>query len=187
MGWNCWCIEENQIMAYENFGAFETGIKGVLKPDFQKNDLKTYWEWYRVARAQQEIILGREQDIRPLVQKYGYAQAGGSILAGAKTWDIYVNDCWILGGIHSHAVFYLATVMNFNSVYNLDQTKNSDSTRILYVTTREITGLNLFGYSRTAEKNPKGQKFECTQPNVATNASFMEYYQHVQAVAGAVR
>jgi hypothetical protein len=179
-------------MAYDK-PRFMTEIGSALKSvkqldsTFAGNAPNVYWEWYSMARGQKEIILGRGQDIRSLVKEYGYAQAGGSILLGAQTWDILVNDCWILGGVHSHAVFYLKTVLSQDTVYSAADKGRTDPTRILYVTTREIAGLNLFGYSMTDSKDARGQKLECTQPALADRATFGEYHAHVQAIARAAR
>lgn len=174
-------------MAYRDFGQFRSAflaIPGIGKPGDDK--LKLYHEWYKCALSQEEIILGRREDLRSLVKRYGYAQSGGNILLGATTWDIHVNDCWILGGVHAHAKFYLASVLSNDSVYNAADARKyeaTDCTRVLYVTVREIAGLNLFGYTRSEEKTPKGQLFVCKQPQLADEATFSAYYQHVELVS----
>ena len=106
------------------------------------------------------------------------------MLIGVKTWDILVNDSWILGGIHAQLPFLLKTVLTCNTVYNVDQKDNPDQTRVMYVTTREIAGLNLFGYRKNAD-NAEGQLFLCEDKNAADDANFQSYRIHTQAVAAA--
>ena len=55
-------------------------------------------------------------------------------------------------------------------------------TRVLYVTTREIGGLNLFGYMKDAD-TADGQLFKCQDTNAASDANFQAYRVHTQAAA----
>lgn len=146
---------------------------------------KTYYEWYQKARSQKEIVLGREQDLESLKKQYGVAEEGGSMLIGVTKWDIWVNDSWILGGIHAQVPFLLKTVLTFDSVYNMGETKNEDQTRVLFVTTREIAGLNLFGYRKNKE-DADGQLFLCEEKGAASGANFQSYREHTLAVVEAV-
>lgn len=175
-------------MSYNSYPEFAAGLVQAW-PEAQTADdtLKSYYEWYKLARAQNRIVLGREHDLNQFVAAYGRAGTGGAMLIGVKSWDIIVNDCWMMGGINAQIPFFLKTVLDYNAVYNTAQKANADPTRALFVTTREVAGLNLFGYSMTDPAAPDGQKFDCVQPSLAANATFKAYRQHTQAVALAAR
>jgi hypothetical protein len=180
---------------FTDFGAFFASIQDAWDVDQAKAN--AYYVWYLSARAQNKIVLGREKDLESLKKEYGLAEEGGSMLIGVKTWDIMVNDSWILGGIHAQSPFLLKTVLTFDSVYNVKgwQELNAaqkqkkepppiDKTRVMFVTTREIAGLNLFGYRKNTE-NADGQLFLCEDKNAARDANFQDYRMHTQAVAAA--
>ena len=174
-------------MAYNSFAEFESGLKQAWPETKRPADkMNAYYEWYKLAKAQNKIVLGREKDLNQVIHVYGRASTGGAMLIGVKNWDIIVNDSWILGGIHGLVPFYLKTILDFDSVYNESQQRNPDPTRILYVTSREVAGLNLFGYQMTDPAHSDGLKFECNQASLAENATFKAYRDHTQAVALAV-
>ena len=185
---------------FNDFGAFYASLKqgwkaakkatkedakpGTEPPDegLTQEKAKTYYEWYQKARSQKEIVLGREKDLESLKKQYGVAEEGGSMLIGVNGWDIWVNDSWIMGGIHSQLPFLLKTVLTFASVYN---TKKEDyetnKARVLFVTTREIAGLNLFGYRKNKD-DADGQLFLCEEKGSASGADFLSYFEHTRAV-----
>ena len=179
-------------MSYNTLADFDAALRaGWPEQAFPAEDVRMYFEWYKLAKAQERIVLGREKDLQQVISKYGRAGTGGAMLIGVKTWNIWVNDSWILGGIHAHIPFYLfaetAKNWTYDAVYNEAQAANADPTRVLFVTTREITGLNLSGYQMTDAAHPDGKKFDCTQPVLADNASFKEYREHARAVGMAAR
>jgi hypothetical protein len=170
---------------FNDFGAFHASLQQAWpEKNVPQEKAKTYYEWYQKARSQTEIVLGREKDLESLKKQYGVAEEGGSMLIGVTNWDILVNDSWILGGIHKQLPFLLKTVLTFASVYNVEQKDNPDQTRVMYVTTREIAGLNLFGY-RKNKQDADGQLFLCEEKNTASDANFKSYRIHTQAVAAA--
>jgi len=169
---------------FNHLGAFQASLQQAWPEKDLTRTAPTYYEWYQKARSQKEIVLGREKDLESLKKQYGVAEEGGSMLIGVKTWDILVNDSWILGGIHAQLPFLLKTVLTFASVYNVEQKNNPDQTRVMYVTTREIAGLNLFGYKKDKE-DAEGQHFLCTDKNSASDANFESYRMHTQAVGAA--
>jgi hypothetical protein len=170
---------------FNDFGAFHASLQQAWpEKNVPQEKAKAYYEWYQKARLQKQIVLGREKDLEGLKALYGVAEKNGSMLIGVTNWGILVNDSRILGGIHGQMPFLLKTVLAYSTVYNVAQKDNPDQTRVMYVTTREIAGLNLFGYRRNAD-NADGQLFLCEDKNAATNANFQSYRIHTQAVAAA--
>jgi len=170
---------------FNDFGAFQASLQQAWpEKNVAQEKAKTYYEWYQKAKSQKQIVLGREKDLEGLKEKYGLAEKNGSMLIGVTSWDILVNDSWILGGIHAQLPFLLKTVLTYNSVYNLDQKDNPDQTRVMFVTTREIAGLNLFGYRKNTD-SADGQLFLCEDKSAASDANFQSYRMHTQAVAAA--
>ena len=170
---------------FNDFAAFYASFQHAWpEKNVDQAQANAYYGWYLNARSQNKIVLGREKDLQSLKDEYGLAEEGGRMLIGVKTWDIVVNDSWILGGIHAQSPFLLKTVLTFDSVYNVEQKNNPDQTRVMYVTTREIAGLNLFGYRKNTE-NADGQLFLCEDKNAASDANFQDYRMHTQAVAAA--
>jgi len=170
---------------FNDFAAFYASFQHAWpEKNVDQAQANAYYGWYLNARSQNKIVLGREKDLQTLKDEYGLAEEGGSMLIGVKTWDIVVNDSWILGGIHKQLPFLLKTVLTFDSVYNVGEKNNPDRTRVMYVTTREIAGLNLFGYRKDKE-DAEGQHFLCTEKNAASNANFESYRMHTKAVGAA--
>jgi hypothetical protein len=168
---------------FNDFGTFYAYLT-VAWQNVPQEKATGYYKWYQKALSQKQIVLGREKDLETVKKEYGLAEEGGQMLIGVKTWDILVNDSWILGGIHAQLPFLLKTVLTFDSVYNVEQKNNLDQTRVMYVTTREIAGLNLFGYKKDKE-DAEGQHFLCTDKNAASDANFESYRMHTQAVGAA--
>jgi len=193
-------------MSYDQ-AAFNAAISPLV-PEKSRSMIPMYWALYNAASSQIEyIVLGREIDIKGLVDQHGLAQKGGHILLDLKGWDTFCNDSWILGGIHAKLPFFVKTILDDPYVSSRDRDKpgavaqamanhkkaiypqasNPTAQYPLFVTTREMAGLMLFGYSRTSEAEIKGQKYVCSQPDVADRATFNAYIQHVGLVEAAVR
>jgi hypothetical protein len=171
-------------MTYNTYPEFEAALKQAWPESKAAIDkMMSYYEWYKLAKAQNKIVLGREKDLNQVINVYGRASVGGAMLIGVKNWDILVNDSWVMGGIHAQVPFFLKTILSFDTVYNEAQQRNPDPTRVLFVTTREVAGLSLFGYRMTDPADNDGQKFECDQPALAGNATFKAYRDHTKAVA----
>ena len=84
---------------FNDFGAFHASLQQAWpEKNVPQEKAKVYYEWYQKAKAQKQIVLGREKDLESLKEKYGLAEKNGSMLIGVKNWDILVNDSWILGG-----------------------------------------------------------------------------------------
>ena len=170
---------------FNDFGAFYASLQQAWpKKNVSQEKAKAYYDWYEKAKSQKQIVLGREKDLESLKEQYGLAEKNGSMLIGVKNWDILVNDSWILGGIHAQSPFLLKTVLTYDTVYNVAQKDNPDQTRVMFVTTREIAGLNLFGYRKNAD-SADGQLFVCEETKAASDANFKSYRIHTEMVAAA--
>ena len=170
---------------YNDYGSFESGLLQAW-PEANQDKLKAYYGWYQLARKQDKLVLGRTAHLELVKQKYGIAGQDGILLIGIEGWDPIVNDSWIMGGIHSTIPFYLMSVLSYNTVYNKKEASNPDPTRVMYVTTREVAGLNLFGYSRI-QCTSDGQEYACIETDAARNATFRDYRIHAEAVALAAK
>ena len=170
---------------YNDYGSFESGLLQAW-PEADKGKLEAYYEWYKRAGKQDKLVLGHGMHLELVKEKYGTADQGGTLLIGIKDWDPIVNDCWIMGGIHSTKPFYLMSVLSYNTVYNKKEASNPDPTRVMYVTTREVAGLNLFGYTRI-QCTSDGQEYACIETDAACNATFRDYRIHAEAVALAAK
>ena len=179
-------------MHYDSFPQFKGGLQ---EAGFQGSEIKIeiLFAYYNHARQQASLILGRLSDVKPLVEKYGTAFEGGKgqLLItpqgyssemdqkqGSK-WSLWLNDCFILGGIHSHATFYLKS--NPDALDYLD--KNNQF--VFNVTQRELIGLITFGYSRSDRNDPRGLEYKCTEGGLADAATFRSYIDQVQTLAAA--
>jgi len=181
-------------MLYETFPQFNGGLReaGFKGTDIQSDIL---FEYYNHARRQASVILGRLDDLKPLAARYGTAfeGRGGQLLltpAGyneemgkkqGKKWSIWLNDSFILGGIHGRATFYLKS--NPDSLDYVDP-KNEF---VFNVTQRELIGLTTFGYSRGAGNDPKGMAFNCTDTRLADSATFKLYVDQIERLAAAAK
>jgi len=125
---------------------------------------------------------------------------GGKIfvdMTEQRRWRIFLNDCFILGGIHSHGDFRLAGVDEVitgdktlvdkpGSRPQLDYVKNPKDKYNLKVTQREVLGLNTFGY--TGGGIVDGYRvFKCTQPDAADGATLRSYRKIVTQMEDALR
>lgn len=134
----------------------------------------------------------------------------GSVFDGGKIfvdttdqnrWRIFLNDCFILGGIHSHGNFRLVGVNEvltgdddrYNTLVSdpgdhaqLDYVKDPKAKYNLKVTQREVLGLNTFGY--TGGPVVDGVRtFTCTQPDAADGATLRSYRDAVTQMEEALR
>ena len=180
---------------YDSFPEFDAALKQAWPEAMSAppDKIKGYYMWYTLARAQDKIVIGRQEHLEEVKKKYGVAGGGGAMLIDVKGWDIITNDSWIIGGIHALNPFYLRTVLTLtpsqaagtSPVYNEKEQNNPDPTRVMFATTREVSALNIFGYVMKDPNAPDGQKFECMEPNLARNASFKTYRVHTVAIGNA--
>lgn len=91
--------------------------------------------------------------------------SGGSVL-DSQYWSIAMNDAWLMGGIHAHLDFYVASPRTEQNLL--------DPKFDVTVTGREIFGLTTFGY--TVHPNTRlGEVYVCTDEKRASAATFVAY------------
>jgi hypothetical protein len=76
-----------------------------------------------------------------MIQNFGVvnnSDNGSILLMGSALWNLTVNDCWVLGAVHSQLPFYPASTVSNANIF--------DDKYILSITGRELFGLALFGY-----------------------------------------
>ena len=93
---------------------------------------------------------------------------GTGAILDIGVWHFFINDCWILGGVHAHLEFHLVTKRTKAAIYP----------GYLSVTGRELIGLMAFGYqiSQTALE----EIVHCVDVVKASNASFAQYVAAMQ-------
>jgi hypothetical protein len=98
--------------------------------------------------------------------------ADGAVLQmPAVKWTYLVNDAWVLGGVHSHKPFYIASERSPENICAINS-------RRLTVTARELTGLKSFGYNIHFRQG-LGEVAVCVDTDLADMASFETYNQCV--------
>lgn len=114
-------------------------------------------------------------------------------------WRIFLNDCFILGGIHSHGEFRLVGVNSVVDTPNsglvadpgaqpqLNHVRDPQAQFNLKVTQREVIGLNTFGYTGGNFTVQNERRFRCARPDLADAATLRAYRDEVERVEGALR
>ncbi|MEM1180011.1 MAG: hypothetical protein AAGM22_16845 [Acidobacteriota bacterium] len=180
---------------FNNRQAFEDSVfaSRPAYPDAALASVEVAWEVYRAAANTDHnmLLLGRwvgqadeaNPGIDGLVQGNFHIMdevfTGGAVM-NSNRWTILVNDAWVLGGIHAHTPFYLASPRTLANLYQDDANR-------LTVTGRELVGLRAFGY----QVNPSdlGEVAVCQnvdgghQRALAADASFEAYAVAVQEMS----
>lgn len=173
---------------YPTQAAFEAAVFACNPPysDRELASIEVAWRVYQAA-AQTNLnmlVLGRwvansvpgnagiDQSLQGNLHIMDETFTGGSIM-NSGNWTMLVNDAWLLGGVHSHTEFQLASSRTMDNVYNVAGAFMGQMT----VTGRELTGLAVFGY--TVRRLPIGEVAVCTNPGLASMADFATYRQHV--------
>ena len=64
---------------FNDFAAFHASLQQAWpEKNVPQEKANTYHEWYKKARSQKQIVLGREKDLQSLVKQYGLAEKNGS-------------------------------------------------------------------------------------------------------------
>lgn len=94
----------------------------------------------------------------------------GSILA-AIGWNLTVNDCFVVGGLHERLNFYAASPFSAANLFHDEYG--------ITITGREALGLAIFGYKMVTGTSSLdlGCAFVCKSPSVAQNASLTTYME----------
>ena len=92
----------------------------------------------------------------------------GSVLHYNSGWHFFMNDVWLLGGIHARRQFHIASPRHRNNI--IDPIGGH-----LTVTGRELTGLREFGYA--FGRDYYGQEIAfCAYPQRAGAADLTQYW-----------
>lgn len=134
------------------------------------------------------LTIGLIQNLEDQLKSGGSVFDGGKIFVdqrhvkgGDNRWKIFLNDCFILGGIHSGGAFVLVgldQIVDHTSMVKkpgqLDYVKDPNGKYPLKVTQREVLALNNFGYSGGDIVDGK-RTFTCTSPDLASAARLRTY------------
>jgi hypothetical protein len=182
-------------MSYASLVEYKAGLLAAGFPkDAPFARIEILYAYYQHARGQKALIIGRLADTQALVDVHGTAFEGGRAALlltpkgynetmtkiQGKKWSIWLNDSFILGGIHSHADFYL--VSNADALDHLDP----GAEHVFTVTQRELIGLITFGYSQGQKDHPNGLQYKCTNARLADAATFKSYCDEVLSLKNAL-
>ncbi len=166
------------------------------------------WGHYQTAltNARAGLIqkIGLFPHLQPLLPNFGSAfdNPPGRLFItrqGQQGWQLYFNDCFILGGIHGHATFELqnydvpingdpelAAVNQIQPGFEqLDHIGQNAPAYRLKVTQREVFGLNCFGYSEQNSQN-NIRRMTCQLQPKADAATLRSYKEIVDEMAAVV-
>lgn len=196
-------------MAYNNFNAFARDFNQTWG-DFEPADLRVAPEVaYNIYThgLNQGPRHGLTIGLIPILRRAHIPNLnsvfdGGRIFVcdrDPSRWRIFLNDCFILGGIHSHGEFRL---VGMNSVVDdpdaglvadpgdqpqLNHVRDPQTQFNLKVTQREVIGLNTFGYTGANFAIQNERRFRCARPDLADAATLRAYRHEAERVEGALR
>jgi hypothetical protein len=162
---------------------------GALRPDVKKrlptsggaealDEIVEYcWTAYEKSyRSTGDLVIGRVDHLNAagLYSKVAEMLQGQTLFDRASQgnllqmdkWARVVNDAWILGGVHRHGLFRLASPRVMENLWN-------KSGGYFVVTAREILGLLNFGYQH--EQIGPWQCLVCRNKARAAAANLIEY------------
>jgi len=102
--------------------------------------------------------------------------SSGSILMMGQSWNLTVNDAWLLGGVHAQQPFYLAFRATYKNIFS-DTYKHN-----LTITGREMLGLLLSGYRLKSGGESLGEVMVCENPTKADRMNLVEYAAAAQNI-----
>jgi hypothetical protein len=141
-----------------------------------------YREYKTKQRTQKNFAqLNRDKDTVPasietdkdsaMMKNFGMVNnndSGSILLMGSSSWNLTINDCWLLGAVHSNLPFYPASTVSRANIF--------DDKYVLSITGRELFGLALFGYRQVIPDYPElGSAFEVADPRKAAAADLVAY------------
>jgi hypothetical protein len=174
----------NNRRQYMTRGGAPVAIPG----DVNDQNLINAWNVYRHAQQTnlESLVLGRwvpaphdypgiDQTVVANFVRMNEVDYGGSVM-NSDNWTLLMNDAWVLGGVHSHTDFYLASR---RIPANIEAAVPYGIT----VTGRELLGLVTFGYEFVQGHPDLGEAARVANAAAANNATFDAY---VQAAGNAV-
>jgi hypothetical protein len=190
------------FMPYNNIDDFRAAVQGELAMDdhayrkrngdaLDDQDIINAFGVYQAARHTnlQALVLGRwvqpsteydpgiDQTTRNNFHEMNEVDYGGSVM-NSVNWTILMNDAWVLGGIHSHTPFYLASPRTQVNVA-------AGAPRGMTVTGRELIGVTTFGYEIVHAHASLGETARLAQGH-ANNANGATLHAYRVAVAAAL-
>ena len=175
---------------YNTFVQFFNAINFLLPANTQYAQAVACWQVYQNARdvGLDMLAMGRINRLGPQeIANLGatsQTQAGSILIS--NEWSIAMNDSWVIGGIHGHQPFHLASETIDANIINLQYQPGQAPERIFTVTGRELLGITTFGYSIHHQSELLGTVLTCTEPMLANGATFQAYRRQVQAAATAM-
>jgi hypothetical protein len=123
-----------------------------------------------------------QRDVSPVEFNFGITsdRSSGSILMMGQSWNLTINDAWLLGGVHSHQPFYLAFRKSYKNLFT-DSYKHN-----LTITGRELLGLLLSGYKLEAG-GELGDVMVCKNPGKADKMTLVKYATAAQQYEGPLK
>jgi len=189
-------------MEYSSFAEFS----GDFNKTWGKEDgaqLFVAWRIYKHGLVQggaEGLTIGLIPNLAKIIEEKGSVFDGGKIFVdqrhwkgGDGRWKIFLNDCFILGGVHSQGDFVLVgldEIVDHASMVQkpgqLDYVKDPNAEYSLKVTQREVFGINSSGYSGGGNENGK-RVFKCTMPQLANTARLSTYKSIVDGFTKALK
>lgn len=181
--------------------AFKAELGNLLPGDLNNNLHKdACWIVYQNAANtnNKRLVAGLIDDLHVALEKLGRTSLHqkGSVLR-TSAWSIFLNDSWILGGIHGHINFELISIPSNESIISKDYKKGDPADRIFRVTGRELIGLTSFGYAQvygpvekiSSEIRPSHLPYcnaliQCVDKGAANDATFTRYREVIAQKAG---
>ncbi len=173
--------ETREVPMYHTRADFEADVFQCNPPypDRALASIEVAWEVYQAAGQTNlnTLVLGRWVEPSapgaPGIDRAMQANfhimdevfTGGSIM-NSGNWTLLVNDAWVLGGVHSHTQFQLASPRNATNIWDAGNNR-------LTVTGRELVGLVSYGYA--IRRLPLGEVAVCADPGLADAATFADY------------
>lgn len=162
-------------MGYSSIVEFTKDFEATWSQDGGGNHVMTAWRVYLNGLKQGiesgGASIGLIENLQKLLKEQGSVFDGGKIFVDQSSrnrWRIFLNDCFILGGVHSTGPFTLVgldQIVDHASMVQkegqLDYVKDPNSQYPLKVTQREVLGITSFGYSGGDIEEGK-RVFTCT-------------------------
>jgi len=117
-----------------------------------------------------EILYTKVGDVEKETTTMFDASSEGNLLKVDK-WARVVNDSWVLGGVHRHGLFRLASPRVMKNLWN--------ENGYFVVTARELLGLLNFGYQ--VEQVGPWQVLSCKNTQIASAADLIKYDQLIKS------
>jgi len=95
--------------------------------------------------------------------------------AASGGWHPMYNDSWVMGGVHAHLEFHLASPRISANIWNADA-------NALTVTGRELTGLTRFGYERVKHPSSGAEVYLCDNRHRADSMTLGRYWIQIAAM-----